>query len=133
MPKQPYEDHCTDCMLLPNKFPALCAVETAKNLRTVFAGQPVQDAKCAVHCALTLLGWGAGLWINSDPHPPHPMQSKATEPPDMLAGAVELDRCCSLKEGEGMQALSINWGKILAAAAKLLAILIPLVDPQPNQ
>jgi hypothetical protein len=67
---QAYLEHCVDCIALPTQFPQSCLGPLVDALQG-----NVTDAKCVVHCGITLVAWSAGLWIVE--HNPHPEAAKA--------------------------------------------------------
>jgi hypothetical protein len=67
---QAYLHDCPDCIALPTQFPQSCLGPLVAALQG-----NVTDAKCVVHCGITLVAWSAGLWIVE--HNPHPDAVKA--------------------------------------------------------
>ncbi len=139
--KLAYLDHCPDCIPLPTQFPGTCVLELVKALRDPSA---IEDPQCAVHCGLTVLCWGAGLWIN-DHNPPH-NGVKATKPPafkavpagtepkavDLAKAADELEKAAppddpaapDKKGTVGADVVgALNWSFILAAIIQLLRLI----------
>ena len=111
-----YKDHCPDCIPLPPTFPMSCIAPLYAAAKAVLSGNPIADPHGTVHCGVTVLAWGAGLYINSEPH----ARGAVEESSVLRVGCEEL-----AKLAEGRCAVeAIDWKTLFRAVLKLLVTLI---------
>lgn len=120
-----YLDRCPDCIPLPQLFPSSCVAPLLAALR----GE-MDDPKCTLHCGITLLAWGANLWIGDHDHPVKAardavLAGDTCTPEECVAAADELEKLLALKAGgpDELKA-AIDWRAALRAVLTLLLGLL---------
>ncbi len=113
-----YLTECPDCLPLPTEFPIHCVGPVLKALRG-----DLSDKKCALHCALTLVAWGASLYINSPDSPPT-LHSTAAASSGPEAAARELEKVAHHGKHADAGAAAINWKLIITSVLALIQQLL---------
>ncbi len=120
-----YLDDCPDCMELPTAFPSSCLGPIVSAL-----GGKVDDPKCLLHCGITLLAWGANLYIGEDGHPLLKGKLAASRGgnADFKAARAELKKVQKATETRAATAAgdlaAFNWKIILQAVLMMLQQLL---------